>query len=198
VIRLHEACTNSLISPRLPSNLPPMIDPGYDWKIRPGKAHPLLDPLELQQTIQNFDEIDCARMLQALRSACNAVSRKGTNSYDGGRRGSTASNMGSSNSESLFPSTGRPPRPDDAAENPYYDPCPNPSHRESSTSEPPVMTRRLFLRAAEERLEWTVICGQKGLPVRWKGCSPGCLDFLEHGHASEIEDEMWGLSDEDE
>jgi hypothetical protein len=60
------------------------------------------------------------------------------------------------------------------------------------------MTRRLFLRAAEERLEWTTVCGQKDLPVRWKGCSPGCLEFLEHGHASEIEDEMWGLSDEDE
>jgi len=60
------------------------------------------------------------------------------------------------------------------------------------------MTRRLYLRAAEERLEWTTICGQKGLPVRWRGCSPGCLDFLEHGQASEIEDEMWGLSDEDE
>jgi len=187
------------MTPRLPSNLPPMIDPGYKWDLEAGQPHPLLDPRELQMSLRSLSEQDCARILRATRSACNAVPRKGVDPDSiHGRRGSTASDVASNNNGSLFPSTLRPPRPDDAAENPYYDPCPNPLHKESSTSEPPVMTRRLYLRAAEERLEWTTICGQKNMPVRWKGCAPGCLEFLEHGHASEIEDEMWGLSDEDE
>lgn len=68
----------------------------------------------------------------------------------------------------------------------------------SSTLKLITMPRRLFLRAAEERLEWTTICGQKDLPIRWKGCSPGCLEYLEQGHASENDnDPLWGLSDED-
>jgi hypothetical protein len=176
-----------------------MIDPGYDWTTQPGKSHPLLDPAELQFAIQNLNEEDCARILQALRSACNAVSRKSVvNNNVHGRRGSTASNMGGSGGGTLFPTTHKPLRPDDASENPYYSPCPNPKHQESLTSEPPTMPRRLFLRASEERLEWTTVCGQKDLPIRWKGCSPGCLAFLELGHASEIGDELWGLSDEDE
>lgn len=185
-----------MMSPRLPSNLPPMIDPGYDWEQRPGKAHPLLDSSELQLAVQNLDERDCARILQALRSACIAASRQTTSLH--ARRDSTSSKTGPSNRESLFPTTSRPLRPDDAAENPYHNPCPNPAHRESATSEPPVMSRRLYLRAAEERLEWTTTCKQKDLPIRWKGCSAGCLAFLEHGLVDEDEDELWGLSDEDE
>jgi hypothetical protein len=39
--------------------------------------------------------------------------------------------------------------------------------------------RRLFLDPAEERFEWVEICGQKNLPIRWLGCSPGCLAFLD-------------------
>ncbi|KIP02840.1 hypothetical protein PHLGIDRAFT_122119 [Phlebiopsis gigantea 11061_1 CR5-6] len=46
-------------------------------------------------------------------------------------------------------------------------------------------TRTVFVRHAEERLTWeAVIAGQDvgivgGVPVLWRGCSRGCLDFLD-------------------
>lgn len=97
-----------------------------------------------------------------------------------------------------FPQTHRPSAPDDAAKNPYYYPCPSPRHRLTDATEPwgqSGPSRRLFLHSAEERLEWTTVFGQPNLPVRYLGCSPGCLAFLEDEQEDE---ELWGLpSDED-
>ena len=53
--------------------------------------------------------------------------------------------------------------------------CPSPHHAE----------RAVFVRHAEERFSWEhVVAGQnvgveEGVPVLWRGCSRGCLDFLD-------------------
>lgn len=52
--------------------------------------------------------------------------------------------------------------------------CPNKSHG----------ARRIFIQPAEERHTWERnIAGHQvpfpGIPVLWRGCSPGCLDFLQ-------------------
>ncbi|KAK7683415.1 hypothetical protein QCA50_013678 [Cerrena zonata] len=52
--------------------------------------------------------------------------------------------------------------------------CPNSSHE----------TKRIFVRPAEERHTWErMIAGHHmpfpGVPVLWRGCSRGCLDFLQ-------------------
>ena len=52
--------------------------------------------------------------------------------------------------------------------------CPNPSHE----------TKKVFICPAEERYTWErTVAGNRmsfpGIPVLWRGCSPGCLDFLQ-------------------
>lgn len=56
----------------------------------------------------------------------------------------------------------------------------------------------LFVHPAEERIEWREVFGIPDLPVRWVGCSPGCLDFLEREEEDGFEldsdwdgDESW-------
>ncbi|OCH84698.1 hypothetical protein OBBRIDRAFT_839510 [Obba rivulosa] len=61
--------------------------------------------------------------------------------------------------------------------------CPSPSHHAEGERVP------VFVRHAEERFTWErVVAGRDvgaegvagaGVPVRWRGCSRGCLDFLE-------------------
>ncbi|KAG2011735.1 glucose-repressible alcohol dehydrogenase transcriptional effector [Coprinopsis cinerea AmutBmut pab1-1] len=54
--------------------------------------------------------------------------------------------------------------------------CPNPSH-------PPLEAPRYFVRPAEERMSWeTHLAGLDvggEVPVLWRGCSRGCLSFLD-------------------
>ncbi|KAG6891217.1 hypothetical protein C0995_008469 [Termitomyces sp. Mi166 len=54
--------------------------------------------------------------------------------------------------------------------------CPSPKHQRSGTP-------RLFIQHAEERYSWeTVIAGVEVggcVPMRWRGCQLGCLDFLD-------------------
>jgi hypothetical protein len=49
--------------------------------------------------------------------------------------------------------------------------CGNPNHQ-----------GRIFVKAVEQRLSWEkVIAGQNAggmVPVMWRGCEHGCLDFL--------------------
>ena len=51
--------------------------------------------------------------------------------------------------------------------------CGNPEHQAEE---------RIFVRPVEERLSWErVIAGQSTggmVPVKWRGCGHGCLDFL--------------------
>jgi hypothetical protein len=85
---------------------------------------------------------------------------------------------------------------DDAAANPYFSPCPNPAHGS-------VFTRKLWVgEHSVERIEWTRVKGaDKEVPIRWKGCSVGCLDFLEVpvdvSLDDDHDDDEDGLSDTD-
>lgn len=196
VPRLFDICANLLLTPRPPSGLPPMLD-SYDWTPSDiGSPHPLLSSAALRDWISVFDEKACPRILQAMRSASNTASRKAS-SYTHGRRASTSANIGLTGGADIIPKTRQPPRPDDAADNPYYQACPNRRHLESTSSEHPLATKRLFLHAGEERLEWRTICGQANLPIKWLGCSPGCLDFLEQDDDVDPDDELWGLSEDE-
>jgi hypothetical protein len=72
-----------------------------------------------------------------------------------------------------FPVSHRVPPPDD----------------QESGEEP--LPRRIFLHPAEERVEWCAVAGER-LPIRWMGCSPGCLSFLE-----DKEEDEWTVEGSD-
>jgi len=62
--------------------------------------------------------------------------------------------------------------------------CPNPSHASESW----------FVQHLEERFTWeTRVCGiviGGAVPIRWRGCARGCLDYLEEAvKGLEVEDE---------
>ncbi|TYJ53078.1 hypothetical protein B9479_006310 [Cryptococcus floricola] len=168
---LRDMCLSLLITPRKPHDLPPLLD-RYDWEeFGHGEPHPLLDPAALHAIIPCISEPTHKRILQLLRSFSNQFH------YANGHQRSWDLDR-----IDPFPRGGDAPD-DDASTNPYYDFCPSPRHLESDL----VPTRHLFLHPAEERVEWRDFAGQKNLPIRWKGCSPGCLAFLEQG-CEEIED----------
>jgi hypothetical protein len=136
-------------------------------------------------------EEEIARVLQSARSISthlDAQTRTG--------RGSTS--LGSSQSRAgaaeRFPDLNRASKPDDAAKNPYFNPCPSPRHliRDEEAEYEPI-ERRLFIHAAEERFEWREVHRWPGIPIKWEGCSPGCLAVLEQD-----EEEEWTLEEEDE
>jgi len=187
--RLTTLCLNLLISPR--SELPPLLD-SYDWDIPPrGQLHPLLHPAALHELIPSIGSEDLPRILQALKTAGSAFVR----AKPGGRRGSTTPSLGISPQSKVdpFPRSHRPIPPDDASSNPWYDPCPSPRHLKYDLTLPESSrpSRRLFLHSAEERIEWREVFGLNGLPIKWLGCSPGCLGFLER---EDFDD--WGYEDE--
>ncbi|ORY21739.1 hypothetical protein BCR39DRAFT_552915 [Naematelia encephala] len=189
VPRLSDICVNLLISPRPQSNLPPLLD-HFDWAPSKGEIHPLLDPEILHQQLQipSISEEDVKRMLQALRGASFAQSHL----QGSARRGSNVSAVGVQARVDPFPRSHRPLPPDDASANPYYCPCPSPRHFELDTSSHPVTrpTRHVFLQAAESRIEWREVFGVSDLPIEWKGCSPGCLAFLEE------DGDEWDMTEE--
>ncbi|OCF44840.1 hypothetical protein I317_01329 [Kwoniella heveanensis CBS 569] len=185
VPRLTTICMNLLISPRPPNELPPLLDM-YEWDapVR-GVPHPLLDPNELHEIIPSTSPKDLGRVLQVLRTASTHFQHK--------RRTGLGSSLLHSNIDP-FPKSHRPPPPDDASTNPFFYSCPSPRHLERDTlstvddiSSTMMPSRRVFLHPAEERIEWRGVCGTRDLPVRWMGCSPGCLDFLEHEDDEEDE-----------
>ncbi|KAK6903496.1 hypothetical protein I203_106999 [Kwoniella mangroviensis CBS 8507] len=181
VARLTTICMNKLISPRPPNDLPPLLDM-FEWDYpQKGVPHPLLDPEAMHEIIPSHKVSDLGRVLQALRSASTAYKNR-KRSAGGGR--SLDSHI------DPFPRTHKPFPPDDASMNPYYYPCPSPRHLEIDAGTNDRPSRHLFLHAAEERLEWVQICDTKDLPIRWLGCSPGCLDFLDK---EDDEDEEWTI-----
>ncbi|WVQ75814.1 hypothetical protein IAR50_005447 [Cryptococcus sp. DSM 104548] len=160
---LREMCLSLLITPRKPHDLPPLLD-RYDWEeFVYGEPHPLLDPAALHASIPCIPESTHKRVLQLLRSFSNQF-----HYANGHQRSRDLDRI------DPFPRGGDAPQ-DDASTNPYYDFCPSPRHLENDLAP----TRHLFLHPAEERVEWRDLVGQKNLPIRWKGCSPGCLTFLE-------------------
>lgn len=156
----------------------------YDWDAhRIGGKHPLLDVEGLHRDmLPELDVTDLTRIVQAIKSGCEAEPPQ--------RRASIRPAL----RVERFPASHKVPPPDDAATNMYYQPCPSRRHLEYDESGAEPLPRRIFLHAAEERVEWRDVHGMKGLPVLWQGCSPGCLSFLEE---DEDEDEDW-LPEEDE
>lgn len=87
--------------------------------------------------------------------------------------------------------------------------CPSRKHLDITDGE---YRRPLFVGYAEERLSWEKeVAGQKvggetGIPIRWRGCSAGCLEYLEEfsGDSSmpvdggDDDDWLMGLGDKDE
>lgn len=95
---------------------------------------------------------------------------------------------------------------DDASANFWYNRCPAPKHGTISGGDwPTAPSGPLFVHAAEQRIEWVshvagVRVAKQGielagasvrgmpaehagcLPILWRGCSHGCLAFLEHNH----------------
>ena len=122
-------------------------------------------------------------ILQALKSSSQSRGR-----HRDKRRG--LASLGVNAKPDPFPLSSRPFPPDDASKNPYYYPCPSPRHLEYEAIMGPRASRHLFVQPAEERIEWKKLLGQE-VPIRWKGCSPGCLAFLE------ADEDEWELSDED-
>ncbi|RXK39188.1 hypothetical protein M231_03545 [Tremella mesenterica] len=197
--RLVDICLNILISPHK-SSIPPLAQ--YDWSSSSGR-HPLLDPETMHTYFPHISLSDIKRMLQSVKTASDRMERMGKKSV---------------------PKLYDTPLPDDAAENPWFYPCPNPDHDfswdvSSNVGVSGMMgntwgesvgfgsgvsggmggsgkmeeRRKLFLHPAEERIEWRDLCGVKDVPLKWWGCSPGCLRFLEGEEGEGEEDVDWGL-----
>lgn len=180
VPRLGSMCLRVLLSPRPGgSSLPPLLSI-YEWIAENGRGrHPLLDATALHKYCPQIPLVDCERILQVVRSTISAA-KKAT---------------GSTRLDPIVPQdTLAAPPADDAATNPYYYPCPSPRHLEytpGSASAGQPATRQIFLHPAEERIEWTSVLDHDNLPIQYLGCSPGCLDYLDHD--SHI-DARWGVN----
>lgn len=184
---LTALCTNALISPRQPTGLPPLLE--HDsYEAEPGCPHPLLDAATMSAHIPAIDEEGISRVLQSARSISTHLDAQAKSAGSGARRSSQ------SRTKDLFPNLNRATKADDAAKNPYFNPCPSPRHRirDADAQYEPV-TRQLYLKPAEERIEWREVHRWPNIPIKWSGCSPGCLLFLEQD-----EDEDWTLDEEDE
>ncbi|WRT64563.1 uncharacterized protein IL334_001495 [Kwoniella shivajii] len=183
VTRLTTICMNILISTRPPNDLPPLLDM-FEWDHpKRGVPHPLLDSEAMHEVIPSHSVSDLGRVLQTLRTASTTYKHRKTS---GGRRSLDSS-------VDPFPRPYKPLPPDDASTNPYFYPCPSPRHLEMNLDTTSRPTRHLFLHPAEERIEWREVCGTKDLPIKWRGCSPGCLDFLEKD-----EEEEWTMDSEED
>ncbi|OXG53487.1 hypothetical protein J010_05331 [Cryptococcus neoformans] len=160
---LKDLCLSVLISPQKPNDLPPLLDKYYWDPPRRGVPHPLLDASAMHELIPNIDEADLERVLQLLRSCSNhhLYSKRHNPS-------------GSPETVDPFPRSHRVSPSDDASTNPYYLACPSSRHLEGDGSSTLAPRRHLFVHPAEERIQWTDVAGHR-LPVRWMGCSPGCL-----------------------
>jgi len=83
--------------------------------------------------------------------------------------------------------------------------CPSPEHLVVATGE--VYRRPVFVAHAEERFTWEAevagvkIAGGGGsgcVPVRWRGCGRGCLDFLDLTANEDEEEWIWSDDDVDD
>ena len=191
---LSNICLNLLVSPTESSELPPFLD--YDW-VPPdrGAAHPLLDVSILHDMVPAIQPGNLSRILQGAKSAGDAYARNDASESRGSHFSPSHSGSNDSTRRSKFnpfPLSHRSTASDDASENPYFCPCPSPRHLEYDLDVPyPRPSRRLYLNPAEERIEWREVFGNPELPVKWIGCSPGCLHFLEE------DDDDWGLDDDE-
>ena len=71
--------------------------------------------------------------------------------------------------------------------------CTSPVHRLLTEGE--VYRRPLFVEHAEERFTWEkeiagqTVGGENGVPILWRGCSAGCLDYLDDVKNSSTSDD---------
>lgn len=84
----------------------------------------------MRQHIPAVSEGDITRILQAARSISTDLEAQ----VKKGLRSSPASR--GENKPDLFPNLNRPSKPDDAATNPYFSPCPSRHHEEQDSNAP--------------------------------------------------------------
>lgn len=173
-----------LLSSREPHHLPPLLTE-TDWSPETSdELHALEDASALQRKVPALSEREAQRIIASVRSATddNASSRlladgapapPAFSSTDDGRRFGRASTSRATS--------------DDAEINPYFSPCPNPAHHVTTSNS--NVTRRVYLHEpVERRIEWVKVSGTTDeLPILWKGCSNGCLDFLEEEEEKEVQ-----------
>ncbi|KAF8748354.1 Leucine-rich repeats protein [Rhizoctonia solani] len=79
--------------------------------------------------------------------------------------------------------------------------CPSRKHQKDAELESETSSCGIFVQPAEERLEWvTVLAGcelSSAVPILWRGCSVGCLAFLD-GSDSGLESRSLRERDEDD
>lgn len=171
---LHDLCLAKLLSTSEPGHIPPLLS-HFDWNPEGGENHALQSPNNLRKHLKHLSLEDCARVIQALRSASDA---KQARSYDQG----LPENISSPARRRL--QKHRREREtslkEDAADNPFFAPCPNPRHyRREEASDTPRLSKWVYLQSpAEARIQYVEVAGEKNIPIRWEGCCRGCLDFL--------------------
>ena len=76
--------------------------------------------------------------------------------------------------------------------------CMSARHREIED----VGQRHVFIKQAEERITWDKfvagqrVGGDEGIPLLWRGCSPGCLDFLDEAASKGVDSDGRGTDDD--
>ncbi|KAJ9120206.1 hypothetical protein QFC22_003106 [Naganishia vaughanmartiniae] len=195
VASLRSMALSVLLSSRLPHSLPPILT-SIDWEPSPEErgtrnaVHGLYDAYTLAGRVPCLTTTEARGMIAAARAAYrhSSSSRKHDDGIPNPAFSGAAARVGLVPRD---PTDGE--QPDDAAANPYFSPCPNPAHGS-------VFTRKLYVgEPAVERIEWTRVNGaDKEVPIRWKGCSVECLDFLEMPvDVLADDDDEDGLSDTD-
>lgn len=84
---------------------------------------------------------------------------------------------------------------EDAADNPFFAPCPNPRHyRYDGSSDIPKVSKWIYLhQPVEQRIQYVDLAGEKAVPIKWEGCAPGCLDFLAEADSAEADAQIDGF-----
>jgi hypothetical protein len=171
---LYSMCMTKLLSTSEPTHIPPLLS-RFDWNPEGGEIHALQSAANLQSHLKHLKLEDCARIIQALRSASDA---KQARAYDQGLPDVTAAST-----RKRLQKTRRERETaleEDAADNPFFAPCPNPQHyRYDGRSDAPKVSKWIYLhRPVEHRIQYVDLAGEKAVPIKWEGCARGCLDFL--------------------
>lgn len=186
---LYSMCMTKLLSTSEPAHIPPLLS-RFDWNPEGGEVHALQSAANLQKHLKHLKLRDCARVIQVLRSASDA---KQTRSYDQGVPGMTATvdrkrlQKTQRNRETSLE--------EDAADNPFFAPCPNPRHyRYDGSSDIPKVSKWIYLhQPVEQRIQYVDLAGEKAVPIKWEGCAPGCLDFLAEADSAEADAQIDGF-----
>lgn len=174
---LHSLCLARLLSTSEPDHMPPLLS-RFDWSPEGGENHALQSPGNLHKHLKYLSLDNCARVIQALRSASDTKQARAyeyslpdNNSSPGKRRPQRSrKDRGSSLKE-------------DAADNPFFNPCPNPSHYQGGIAK---LSKWVYLQTpAEERIQFVEVAGEKNIPIKWEGCCRGCLGFLVEAEPAE-------------